>query len=155
MPNIAAAFKAEILRLSKKTVRQQVAPIRAITATQRRHIAALRKQVNGLERELTVLRRAAIAGPSIEPASSETPTRFVARGLASLRKRLDLSADDFGKLLGVSGVSVYNWEHKKAKPRPSIQAAIASLRSIGKREARARLELGPAKPPGRQKARRR
>jgi DNA-binding transcriptional regulator YiaG len=57
-----------------------------------------------------------------------------------LRKRLDLSAAELAQLLGVSMQSVYNWEHKKSAPRKEQVAAIVALRSIGKREARRRLE---------------
>jgi len=44
------------------------------------------------------------------------------------------------KLLGVSTLSVYNWEGGKATPRRERLAAIVALRWIGKREAQARLE---------------
>src|ERR1044071_4538630 len=147
MPNFAAALKAEILRLSRKTVKQHLSSVRSINAAQRRHIAALRRQVAALERRPAVVRRAALSRPSTPTAAAETPSRFVARGLVSLRSRLGLSAEDFGKLVGVSGVSVYNWEHKKAKPRPSVLSAIAALRSVGKREAKARLPPGAARHP--------
>jgi hypothetical protein len=36
--------------------------------------------------------------------------------------------------------SIYNWEHKKASPRKEQVAAIVALRSIGKKEARGRLD---------------
>jgi hypothetical protein len=36
--------------------------------------------------------------------------------------------------------SIYNWEHKKATPRKEQVVAIAALRSIGKKEAHARLQ---------------
>ena len=62
------------------------------------------------------------------------------------RERLGLSAEDFGKLLGVSAQSIYNWEHEKARPRAEQLAKVAALRGIGKREAKARLDqLGAAK----------
>ena len=62
------------------------------------------------------------------------------------RERLGLSADDFGKLLGVSAQSIYNWEHENARPRAEQLANVAALRGIGKREAKARLDqLGAAK----------
>ena len=43
------------------------------------------------------------------------------------------------KLLGVSALSVYNWEAAKAKPRGKSLAAIVGLRGLGKREALSRL----------------
>jgi succinate dehydrogenase flavin-adding protein (antitoxin of CptAB toxin-antitoxin module) len=44
------------------------------------------------------------------------------------------------KFLDVSDQSVYNWEHKRAAPRKEQLAALATIRTLGKREARARLE---------------
>jgi DNA-binding transcriptional regulator YiaG len=71
--------------------------------------------------------------------------RFVAKGLRSQRNRLGLSAAEFGKLVGVSAQSVYNWERKLATPRPGQLTSLAALRGIGKREAHARLEQLSAK----------
>ena len=59
--------------------------------------------------------------------------------MASNRKRLNLSAEDFGLLVGATGQSIYAWESGKSKPRPKNLAAIAALRGIGKREVTARL----------------
>jgi len=59
--------------------------------------------------------------------------------MAANRKRLGLSAADFGLLVGTTGQSVYAWESGKVKPRPEALAAIAALRGIGKLEAEARL----------------
>ncbi len=60
--------------------------------------------------------------------------------MASNRRRLGLSAAQFGQLIGASGQSVYAWEQGKSKPHAKNLAAIAALRGIGKREAEARLE---------------
>lgn len=142
MPNIAGLLKAEIVRLSNKTVRQHLEPIQNAAARQRWEIAALKKQIQGLERELLKLRRAAAAGndqSAFAATDAEPKSRFVAKGLRSLRARLGLSAEDFGRLIGVSGQSVYNWEQGRVRPRPAQVAAIAALRGIGKREAMARL----------------
>ena len=59
--------------------------------------------------------------------------------MASNRKRLGLSAADFGLLVGASGQSVYAWEQGKARPRGKNLAAIAALRGVGKREVVERL----------------
>ena len=52
---------------------------------------------------------------------------------------LDLSAADFGKLLGVSAQSIYNCERELARPRAEQIAKLAALRGIGKRDAAERL----------------
>ena len=66
--------------------------------------------------------------------------RFSAKGLAAQRKRLGLSASDIGLLVGASGQSVYNWESGQNRPRASQLPAIAELRTLGKRDALAKLE---------------
>ncbi len=54
-------------------------------------------------------------------------------------KRLGLTAADQGTLLGVSAQTIYNWEIYKSKPRQQPLTAIAALRSMGKRQAKAQL----------------
>jgi transcriptional regulator with XRE-family HTH domain len=56
-----------------------------------------------------------------------------------LRQKLGLSANEMGRLLGVSGQSIYLWEAGKAKPRASQLPAIAKVRKMGKREVRSQL----------------
>jgi transcriptional regulator with XRE-family HTH domain len=106
-----------------------------------------------LERRAKSVAKAAATQGRATPATDDRPTRFVAKGLISLRKRLGLSASDLAQLLGVSMQSIYNWEHKKASPRKEQVMAIASLRLIGKKEAheslkgqRARANKRPSAP---------
>jgi DNA-binding transcriptional regulator YiaG len=56
------------------------------------------------------------------------------------RQRLKLSAADFGKLVGVSGLTVYNWEHGKGRPKKERLATLVAVREMGRREALAKLE---------------
>ena len=46
-----------------------------------------------------------------------------------------MSADNYGKLIGVSGLSVYNWEQEKANPRSSSIEALLQIKGISKRKA--------------------
>src|SRR5437762_9104879 len=138
MPNIGALLKQEIVRLARKESRAEVQATKKASAQHRRHIAALRRQVAALERQVALLRRSALDRPQAATAGPK-PLRFVAKGLKSQRGRLGLSAADYGKLVGVSAQSVYNWEQGNASPRPEQLKRIAALRSISKREAQARL----------------
>lgn len=70
-------------------------------------------------------------------AQSPSTLRFSAKGLASQRNRLGLSAEDVGLLVGASGQSIYNWEADKARPRAQHLSALAALRTLGKKEAAA------------------
>ena len=73
-------------------------------------------------------------------SASPTLQRFSAKGLASQRRRLALSAQDCGLLLGTSAQSIYNWEAGKTRPLARHLAAIAALKTLGKRGATAILE---------------
>jgi len=59
-----------------------------------------------------------------------------------LRRRLDLTQVEFGRLMGVSGQAVLNWERKgsRVRMRSANLAALAGIQKMGKREARRRLE---------------
>jgi transcriptional regulator with XRE-family HTH domain len=48
---------------------------------------------------------------------------------------------DYARLVGVSPLTIYNWENGKSRPRKVQLAALVALRGIGKREAQAKLEL--------------
>ena len=141
MANIGALLKAEIARLSKREIRQEVAGIKKASASYRRDIAALKRQVVALERKTTRLaKQTSAAGNRTPPALPDSPVRFGAKGLRALRTRLGLSAAQLALLLGVSEHSVYNCEARKARPRKELLAAIVDMRGIGKREAHQRLD---------------
>lgn len=144
MPNIASIMKDEILRLARKEVRSEVAGLKKASAQYRSDIAELKRRLVSLEKQLTQSEKNA-ARHLAAPAEGETTTRvrFSAKGFASQRKRLKLSAGELGVLLGVSAQTVYNWEAEKSRPRQQHMAAITELRSLGKREIKARLASQP------------
>ena len=138
MPNLGTVLKTEISRLARKEVRAEVESLRKASGTYRREIAELKRQIAQLERSLKL----ASKGPVAATKSEDGPLRirFSAKGLQSLRAKLGLSAAEFGKLTGVSGQSIYHWEQGKSVPREAQLPKIASLRGLGKKHARARLE---------------
>src|SRR5437762_1914978 len=142
MPNIGALLKQEIVRLARKESRAEGQATKKASAQHRRHIAALKRHVTTLERQLALLQRRAFGSQGGTPRTDVQKLRFVAKGLKSQRGRLGLSAADYGKLVGVSAQSVYNWEQGNANPRPEQLKMIAAVRAMGKREAQAR--LGPS-----------
>lgn len=138
MPNIGTVVKEEIVRLSRKECRQQVEPIKKSTTQMRHEVAALKRQVAQLERQIAMLSRKVIGTPTAKVVAKLT--RYSAKGLLAQRSRLELSAAEMGKLLGVSAQSIYNWESEKTRPRAEQIASFAALRVLGKREVAARLE---------------
>ena len=140
MANIASLLKAEISRVARKEVRADTLGLKKAVGGYRTEIAALKRRAQALELELRRLSKAhAKAVPVEVPAQPAQKLRFTAKGLASQRRRLGLSAQDCGLLVGASGQSIYNWEEGKARPRAKHLSAIAALRSLGKKEAAARL----------------
>ncbi|MES2282226.1 MAG: helix-turn-helix domain-containing protein [Pseudomonadota bacterium] len=138
--NIATALKSEISRVARKEVRAEVTALKSASSRYRSDIAELKRRIVQLERIVGQLgksprKKAAEA----QDGETQTLTRYSARNLASLRKKLGLSAADFGKLLGVSGASIYLWEEGKTRPREKNMPAIAKLRGMGKKAAFAQL----------------
>lgn len=142
MSSLGTFLKTEIARLSRRELRTQVEPLKKQSAAHRRHIAALKRQVTALERLVAQLKRGNAKTLRASPPEGEDSkgTRFSAKGLRTLRTKLGFSAAELGKLLGVSGQSVYNWESQKSVPRKAQLANLAQLRGVGKREAQSRLE---------------
>ena len=142
MPNLAAVLKEEITRLARRQVRQQVGPLNKTIAEQRRTIAELKRQVAALARNQAFLqqqeRRRLAEAPE---ASAAEGVRYSPKWVKADRKRLGLSAKDYGLIVGVSAQTIYSWESGKSKPRAAALAGWAQVRGIGKREALRRLEL--------------
>ena len=145
MPNIASMLKQEIARVARREVRRETAAFKKASATYRSEIAALKRRAADLERQL---RAAAKGTPAATRAANDESIpegiRFSAKGLAGHRKRLGLSANDLGLLLGVSTQTIYNWESGKARPHRKFMPTLVALRSVGKRETLAHLEEAKA-----------
>ncbi len=145
MPNVAQALKAEIERIAKKALRAETTSLKKASVTYRSDIAALKRRAHELEQAIRTLGKHAQRAQTLTSAAS-TPdgkpkTRFSPKSLASQRRRLGLSAEDLGRLVGASGQSVYNWEAGKARPRDSHLEAIAALRTLGRKAAVAHLAV--------------
>ncbi|MBA3593809.1 MAG: helix-turn-helix transcriptional regulator [Polaromonas sp.] len=140
MPNIASVLKEEIARVARKEVRADTQLLKKSSASHRSDIAALKRRIAALEQMVRRLgKQTGAKSVEAEAAPPAGSFRFSASGLMAQRKRLGLSAAEAGKLLGVSDQSVYKWETGKTRPRASQFAAIATLRSMSKKQAAAGL----------------
>src|SRR5439155_4732093 len=113
------------------------------STTHRSEIAALKRRVQELERQLRRAARGAQAPAAPAVANEDfvsSGTRFSARSMAAQRKRLGISAAECGLLIGASSQSIYNWEEGKARPRAQHLPAIFALRNLGRRQANEILE---------------
>lgn len=149
MPNIATVLKAEIARIARKVAKSEIEKLQFSASQQRKQIVDLKRQIAGLEKSIRAgsklaKKTDAKSTPDTESGESDRQVRFSATRLAAQRKRLGLSANDFGRLIGVSGQSIYKWESKGVRPRQSQILAIADARKLTKAEAIVRLAQMPA-----------
>ena len=138
MSTFATQLKNEIGRLVKKEARAEIASIKKANSQYRADIAALKRRLTQLESQI---KKSFTQSPMPRKVLSESNEnlRFRVDGFATLRKKLGLTANEMGALIGVSGQSIYKWEQGKAKPRASQLQAIAAARKMGKRDVAAKL----------------
>lgn len=142
MPNLQAVLREEIARLARKEIKKEVSTLKKQSAQYRRDIAALKRTVDKQGRELDFLRGREKSRLVEEPdADVVEDARFSPAWLRTHREKLGLSAADYGRLVGVSGLSIYNYESEKSVPRTAQKAKLAAVRGLGKREAQQRLTL--------------
>ncbi len=142
MANLTIVLRDEILRIARKGIRAELVAVKKTSAYQRRTVAKFKRQIAVLERRIALLEKQVHRSTSIPPSESKTVDgfRFSPARLKAQRKKLGLSAADYALLIDVSPLSIYNWEQKKTKPRQSKIAAMATIQSLGKREAKQRVK---------------
>lgn len=137
--SLASVIKSEISRLSAREGRRLIKGLAERSTGHRSAIAKLKRQVAELKRKVFVLEKVAMKAP-LTSVSAAKPIRFSAARLKARRTKLGLSAAQYAQLIGVSALSIYNWETGKARPRAEQIAKIGALRGMTKREALARLK---------------
>lgn len=147
MTTFAESLKKEIVRVSKKELRAEIASLRKASTTHRSDIAALKKTIKSLESDVRALvklanragaAQAAPAKSDTAVATSPTPAArgtFSSAAFAQHRKDMGLTQTQWAKIIGVSRLSVYKWESGKAQPRNAQLARIQEAMSLGKRRA--------------------
>ncbi len=139
MPNFAVALREEITRLARREIRIQLSGLKKASVQSRSDVAELKRRIAKLQAEVARLVRQQPKEVPILTEGEAQSMRFNAKGLRSHRQRVGMSAVDYGRLIGVSGQSIYTWERGNTRPRKSQMGALKSVRSLGKREAVTRL----------------
>ena len=143
MPNVAVVLKEEIRRVARKEIRAATESLKKENTRLRKALSDLKKKVTDLERQQKQTARTSGTGPAASAIKAETNRNWVtAKGIRSMRKKMQVTQSELAQLLGVSAQSVTTWERKDGKLnlRNNTSNAIAQLRGIGAREARARLQ---------------
>ena len=146
MSNVVKILKAEIARISKKEAKSATQAIGKSNTWLRKTVADLKRRVFVLEREnkrlVAAMKKYQVAQPEKVDQEEGNKARFTSKGIHSLRKKLRLSQGDFGKLVGTTTHAVYLWEKKEGalNLRDRTKAAILSIRGLGAKEAREKLQ---------------
>jgi len=138
MANIASVLRTEIARVARKEVRSEIESLKKASTQHRAAIAQLRRQVLELQRELGRAKRGAAIAAKVEP-SADVARRFSAKRLAAHRSKLGLSAAAYGKLVDMSGATIYLWEQGRSRPNPEQLQRLAFARTLSKKSAQERL----------------
>ncbi len=141
MPSFASALKQEITRLARKEIKAETTSTRRAVAQFRRDIAELKRLAKSMDRRLAALERAEKkrAGTPVSPDLAEGG-RFSPRWVRSHREKIGFSQAEYAALVGVSSLTIYNWESGRTRPRKEQLAALSAVRKLGKREAERRWE---------------
>lgn len=142
--NAMSVLKAEISRLARKEAKAIVAPVQKASANYRVLIAGLRKQLDALQKDVAILKKAVPSPEKAIQAKDAPEGRFwiTGKGVKALRKRLGATQAQLAKLVGVSSQAVVNWEAHKGKInlRKATAGKLQGIRGMGKRDMARALE---------------
>ena len=140
MSKFEDAVRAEVLRLVRKELRAQVAPLQKEVRELRRAFSQTRKQLAQIEK-LTPKQAEPAAVPALEASEEEiSKSRISGNLIRSLRRRLGITQGQLATLVAVSLSAVTLWETNKRRPTGQNRAAIVALRKLGRREVARMLE---------------
>ena len=134
MRNLAVTFRQETIRLARREIRSQTQGLRKASAQFRKDVAELKRNNSKLKSEVARLQRR--VGNDVAPQITEAgpaKVRFTAKGVISQRRSLGISAADYGKLIGVTGHTIYKWERGSSRPRRAQLSAFASATATATR----------------------
>jgi DNA-binding XRE family transcriptional regulator len=135
MPTLAATLKAEIRRLAAREVQKALRSVKRVQRQMklmRARNRAQRTELRRLERRLERVRQASGGGGGRGRAGRVSP-----EAIRTLRSRLEMTREQFARVLGVSPGSIFGWETGRTMPRGRSVARIAEVRKMGVRKGKA------------------
>jgi len=138
MADIKTALREMIIRLAKQEVNAKVRPLekrivelRECCRLQKKLVAELQANVCGCAASVKPEEKV----PKVSPEDMEK-ARLTPALITALRKRLDLSGNQFARLVGANRNTVSGWESGKSKPLAASKAKIIALRGISRTKAK-------------------
>jgi len=142
MGRMEETLKSEISRLARKAVNDRLLTIEKENKTLKRQVSGLLKTVGSIEKVVKKHEKHRLVKKldSAVPEETMKSARVTPLLIKKLRKKLGLSQEKFGKLVGVSLPTIAGWESGKTTPRDGSKQAIVALRKLGRRDAKKLLE---------------
>ena len=98
--------ESEIARVARKEIRAELESLKKANSEHRSAIAKLRRELAVLQKQLKQAGRERTTSAK-EKTMAERKHRFSAACLAAHRTKLGLSVSDYGRLVGMSGGTIY------------------------------------------------
>ncbi len=142
MSNLMIVMKDEMRRIARKEIKVSISGLKKDRAAQRKAIAALKRQAKQDRKTIDALTEAAARQVKQSMPGLQKDARITARGVKALRRKLKLSQADFGRLVGVTGITIMKMEKHQGplNIRKKTRQAYLPIMNIGVKEARLRLE---------------
>ena len=138
MTDIKAVLKEMVVRIARHEINIKVRPLENKIKELKLAGRQMQRLIDRQQKEISAVLKNSRPEDKIKtlPPEALQKSRLSSKLISVLRKKLKLTRNEFGQLLGASSNSVFLWESGKSKPRPAYRAKIVSLRSMGKREIR-------------------
>jgi len=144
MTKLMPALKEEIIRIARKSIRSALAGLNKDRKALKKTVSSLKKEIPAIQRSIKALShlvpKNTVAMP--EPVVDDGQrVRITGKGIRSLRRKLKLTQAELGKLMNITEITMGNLERKNGpvNMHTKTRSAYLAVRSLGAREARARL----------------
>ena len=138
MGKVGSIIKSEIIRLTRREIRQVSIPLGRDVRSLKNTVSQLRKSVVSLER-FVAQRQKELSKHEVRleaPPEEIKQSRFSPRLLQSLRKRLGITQKELAILAGVSVGAAHLWETGKFRPKDNKMGPLVALKKLNRREVR-------------------
>ena len=141
MSNLATALQSEIKRLARREAKALMEPLQQTIRKLRSEVRTLTAERQERGKIAKVNGRGSRAASAAQAESSPTTQRrWSADRLRAWRKKMKLTAAQLASLLGISEMTLYNWQSGATKPSPAMLDRIAAVKMMGRRELTAALK---------------
>ncbi len=140
MQNLAKVLKDEIRRLARQEAKTSMSTLRAENSSLRRALVEQQRRLTSLER--AVKKTALVTRNAVAVVDDDVDgIRFTPKMVLSLRTDFGMSQTDFGFLVGVTRLTVSQWERKKGYLvlRNATRASLGEIFKLSPEKAKRKL----------------